>query len=343
METDQVSMARVNPKVINFSEFEKTNYFINNEFDIYIDVKRGFPIVRTENHFTQYKISKRIHIPKGTKFSIYCGRGYLMDIEVDELAWSKNEIVQEEFLNKQYIGIGAIRQGYERIKIDKVFKDYYNRFGYEIITADTDQENFSRSVFRNVLATVFPNEVMIILDGDAFYTKEQLNNAVKHAAAYDKIVKPTDRFLQVEYFENFDPYELRKKFDEVNLNELELHYGPGKSYDGHNYMYYGWYTGLAWVLKPKLWLGMDERCVGWGHEDIVFCYCAQIIDDMLVKLDNGYTLTINHPRDITKEHNTSIGNEWYEKSDKESLMVMLNQYAQYPCGGQFAKLPYFLV
>lgn len=339
----QVHMVNQTHKTLKFLEFEKTNYFINNEFDIYINVKRGWPIVRTENHFIKYSISRYIYIPKGTKFSIYCGKCYVLEIEVDELSWSKNQIVEEEFLNKQYIGAGYIRQGYERSKIDKVFKDYYSNLGYEIITADTDHESFNRSAFRNVLATVFPNEIMIILDNDGFYTKDQLNNAVKHAAEDDIVVKPTNRILQVNYFDNFDPNELRKEFDKINLKEIDISTNIKRSYNDYIYEYYGLYTGIGWVLKTKLWPGMDERCIGWGHEDLIFQHSVAMTIGNMPSLDNGYVITINHPRDVTKDHNTSIGNEYYGKTDKDLLLFMLRQYAQNGCGGQFATLPYFLV
>lgn len=344
METDLVNTVSLNHNILTVNVFQKTNYYINNEYDIWLNVQEGIPTVRTENHFHKYSFSQRIMIPKGTNFSIYNTNNAVLIIEIDEVAWNKNEIVEQEFLNKQYIGTGLIREGYERKNIYSVFEKYYKDMGYEIITSDSDHENFRRSVSRNILAAVFPNEILIILDGDAFYTKEQMNNAVEYAMNNDRvIVKPNSRFLQVDYFDGFDPDALREKFKDVKLDELELVYESGNSHDGHNFIYYGWYTGLAWVQKTDLWWGMDERCVGWGHEDIIFCYCCDVFDNSLVKLDNGYVLTMNHPRDISEEHNTTIGNQYYSLSDKDALKDMLYEYALHGTFGRFVKLPHFLV
>lgn len=53
-----------------------------------------------------------------------------------------------------------------------------------------------------------------------------------------------------------------------------------------------WATGGVLVIQPDAWWkagGMDERCVGWGHEDVILRLCA---DALLGP-------TVKHPGTIT--------------------------------------------
>ena len=277
--------------------FEKTLLF-HTASTLEIKILQGTPTVRTNNHFIKYFTTKKIKILKNTTFSVYnCSLENLV-IEAD---FSLCKKIQEEFKHCQHIGTGRIRKGKDRLIIFDKFMHHYSSFGYKVLTADTDHKEFNRAASRNVLASIFPNNIMILIDGDAFYSKEQIEKAIEHAQNNDFIVKPT-------------------KFVEVD----------NKKING--------YSGYCWVVKTRLWPGMDERCLTWGAEDVI------LMENNLISteaLNNGVVQVANHVRDeIGRPHNFELLKDYRDglgfPLNKDSVLKIFKNYCGYGLYGHFS-------
>ena len=282
---------------ITIKSFSKTLLYVS-QVDIFIQVIEGTPTVRTNNLFTKYLYTKEIHIPSGTLFSVYncCAEDLIVELDITNCT-----VIKKEYEDYQYIGTGKIRKGEDRLNIFNKFINHYSSLGYKILTADTDHEEFNRAASRNVLASVFPNKVIVLIDGDAFYSKDQIDTAVKHAENNDVIVKPT-KFICV---------------DDKKINA---------------------YSGYCWVVKTNLWPGMDERCLTWGAEDVILAENRLIHIEVL---NNGVAQVINHARDeIGKPHNFELLKDYRDaighSLDKNKVASVFTQHCGYGTYGYFS-------
>lgn len=284
--------------LITFKPFEKTLLY-STANTLEIKILQGTPTVRTNNHFTKYFTTKKIKILKNTVFSVYnCSLENLV-IEAD---FSLCKKIQEEFKQCQHIGTGRIRKGKDRLNIFDKFMHHYSSFGYKVLTADTDHEEFNRAASRNVLASIFPNKVMVLIDGDAFYSKEQIDRAIVYAKDNDVVVKPT-RFAEV----------------------------GNKKING--------YSGYSWVVRTHLWPGMDERCLTWGAEDVILMQNRLIRTEAL---NNGIVQILDHTRDeIGKPHNFELLKDYKDilgfPLDKNNVLKVLKIYCGYGLYGHFSE------
>lgn len=322
--------------------YKKTDYKVA-QSDITVKIESGTPIIRTENHFHKYYTTKVVEIPAGTRFSIYNATREDVVVAVPDFDQLPN--ASKEFSSKQYIATGKIRSGSQRFKIFNKFYDYYTSLGYAIFTADSDHEVFNRSVFRNICAAVFPQEIMILLDGDAFYTKQHLDRAVEEAKRQDKIIRPTQFFAFVTVENEFDPNNLL-----YDMNQKVLEIPEGQLSETIVDSYYEYYFGRhlcagGWVLRPHHWVGMDERLDGWGGEDMTFDRSISALY-LSVDMPDGCMLSINHDdRDSTNaEKNISMFEADYELEldlvqTRPAAIIedLLIRYAGYKTYGRFAK------
>jgi hypothetical protein len=282
---------------ITVKSFSKTLLYVS-QVDVSIQVAQGTPTVRTNTLFTKYFYTKEIHIPSGTLFSVYNCCAEDLIIELDTAGCS---IVKEEYDDCQYIGTGRIRKGKDRLSIFDKFMDHYSSLGYKILTADTDHLEFNRAASRNVLASVFPNKVIVLVDGDAFYSRDQIDTAVRYAEKNDVIVKPT-KFVCV---------------DDKKINA---------------------YSGYCWVVKTSLWPGMDERCLTWGAEDIILMENRLIHTEVL---NNGVAQVLNHIRDeIGKPNNFELLKDYRDRIgrslSKDKVLSVFTQHCGYGTYGHFS-------
>jgi hypothetical protein len=282
---------------ITINSFDKTPLYVS-EVDISIKIVQGTPSVRTDSLFTKYFYTKKIYVASGASFSVYncCVEDLIIELDTEKCI-----IIEKEYENCQYIGTGRIRKGEDRLSIFDKFMHHYSSFGYKILTADTDHKEFNRAASRNVLSSIFPNKVIVLIDGDAFYSKEQIDTAIKYAEKNDVIVKPT-KFVCV---------------DNKKINA---------------------YSGYCWVVKTQLWPGMDERCLTWGAEDIILMENKLIHTEVL---NNGVAQVLNHTRDevgrpnnfeLLKDYRDSIGSSL--TGDK--ALNIFTQYCGYGTYGYFS-------
>ena len=259
---------------------------------------QGTPIVRTNYLFTKYFFTNKIYVPSNTLFSVYNCSAEDLIIELDV---SRCATAEENHKNAQYIGTGNIRKGEDRLSIFAKFIDHYSSFGYKILTADTDHLEFNRAASRNVLANVFPNNIMVLIDGDAFYSKKQIDDSIAYAKKHDVIVKPT-------------------KFAQVGSKKINV------------------YSGYCWVIKTQLWPGMDERCLSWGAEDIILSDTRLIRTE---SLDNGTAQVYEHLRDEKKGlHNFELTKDYKDTLgfplSKEKVLPIFLQHCGYGTYGYFS-------
>jgi hypothetical protein len=287
--------------ITTIKSFDKTLLYTS-AVDVVLTVVQGVPIVQTNTLFTKYFYTKEVTITGGTLFSVYnCSTDDL----IIELDISSCIVVKEEYSDYQCIGTGRIRKGKERLSIFNRFLDHYSLLGYRVLTADTDHPKFNRAASRNVLASIFPNNVMVLIDGDTFYSKEQIEKAIEYAQDNDVIVKPT-------------------KFAEVD----------NKKVNG--------YSGYCWVVKTKLWPGMDERCLTWGAEDIILRKSRMIRTE---ELNNGVAQVSNHRRDEAgnshNPYNFSLLKDYEDKIgfplSKEKVLHVFINHCGYGSYGHFSE------
>jgi hypothetical protein len=277
--------------------FSKTLLYVS-QVDVFLQVVQGTPTVRTDSLFTKYFYSKKVYIPSGTFFSVYNCSVEDLIIELDTAGCS---IVKEEYDDCQYIGTGRIRKGEDRLSIFDKFTRHYSSLGYKILMADTDHLEFNRAASRNVLASVFPNKVIVLIDGDAFYSKEQIDTAIEYAEKNDVIVKPT-------------------KFVCVDDEKIKA------------------YSGYCWIVKTNLWPGMDERCLTWGAEDVILAENRLIHIEVL---NNGVAQVMNHIRDeVGKPHNFELLKDYRDKIghslSKDKVLSIFTQHCGYGTYGRFS-------
>lgn len=328
---------------MKLTPYTKTEYKVA-QSPVTVTIESGTPIIRTGSHFHKYYTTKVVEIPAGTEFSIYNATREDVVIDVPGFDLLPNAAV--EFSDKQYIGTGKIRSGEERFKVFDKFYEYYTGLGYEIFTTDSDHEIFNRSVFRNICAAVFPQEIMILLDGDAFFTKDQLDKAVEYARLNDKIVRPTDLFAFAQVPNDFDPYHLLEHMNTAHKNFVK------EDTDWIDTEKYNYYLGTrlcagGWVLRPHLWVGMDERLSGWGGEDTSFDRCINLLY-LVESLSNGVMVSVDH--DNRDYENTTKNLEMIEvyfdpyndpvqSRTAAVLEDLLIRYAGYKTYGRFAQWP----
>jgi hypothetical protein len=284
-----------------------------------------------------------VEIPAGTEFSIY--NATREDVVVDVPDFDLLPNAEVEFSKNQYIATGKIRSGEKRFEVFHHFYRYYTEMGYEIFTADSDHETFNRSVFRNVCAAVFPQEVMILLDGDAFYTREQLNKAVDYAKLYDKIVRPTPLFAFVKLKDEFNPHNLLSYLEQKVKETPIENYGKTIVDDQYEYYFGKHLCAGGWVLRPHHWVGMDERIDGWGGEDITFERSTSALY-LSVDMTDGCMASVDHDdRDITNgsknvsmfEADYALPDEMVQTRNAAIIEDLLIRYAGYKTYGRFAK------
>jgi len=282
---------------MTIKSFNKTLLYVSKS-DISITVVQGTPTVRTNTLFTKYFYTKEIHISSGILFSVYncCAEDLTVELETENCT-----VIKEEYENCQYIGTGRIRKGEDRLNIFDKFMHHYFSFGYKILTADTDHEEFNRAASRNVLASIFPNNIMVLIDGDAFYSKKQIDDSVAYAKNHDVIVKPTKSIL-------------------IGSKKINL------------------YSGYCWVVKTQLWPGMDERCLSWGAEDIILSNTRLIRTE---PLNNGTAQVYEHLRDEKKgSHNFELTKDYGDTLgfplSKEKVLPIFLQHCGYGTYGHFS-------
>jgi hypothetical protein len=279
--------------------FQKTLLY-RLEQDTTVEVLSGAPILRTDNHFTKYFKTKTVTVKKGTLFSAYNCANDTVVLKVDT---ALSNVVASEFNPVQHIGTGKIRDGKEdRLAIFSKFVKHYTGLGYEILTADTDHVDFNRAASRNVLANIFPNSILVLIDGDAFYTQNQVDTAIECAKENDVLYKPTAMY----------------RCDGVTANG---------------------YSGYGWVVKASLWPGMDERCLLWGGEDVILQVSDCVIKDAL---RNGVVEVENHTRDELRNrvHNFHLVKDYKDSLGfplpKEKILGLLKLHCGYGSYGHFS-------
>ena len=327
---------------MNLASYTKTDYKIA-QTDVMVTIESGTPIIRTGNHFHKYYTTKVVQIPQGTEFSIY--NATRSEVVVDVPDFDALPLAAVEFSNKQYIGTGKIRSGEKRLKVFEKFYEYYTSLDYEVFTTDSDHEVFNRSVFRNVCAAVFPQEVMILLDGDAFYTKQQLDNAVEQAKVQDKIIRPTKFFAFVDVEGDFDPCHLLDHLNKKSLEIPEEMLGERLVEDRYHYYMGRHLCSGGWVLRPHHWVGMDERIDGWGGEDMTFDRSISALN-LSVEIHDGCMASVDHDgRDtVNGTKNITMFELDYKKphdvvSTRRAALIedLLIMHAGYKTYGRFAK------
>jgi hypothetical protein len=253
-------------------------------------------------------------------------------------------IVEKEFEQKQYVGTGFNHNGEERIKIFNEFKKHYEDMGFEILTGSTDHPLYNRAGGRNVIASIFPNEISIIMDSDIFLQQYQIEEGIKFAKKVDGNVQPCKRQVEIYDRNTKSMYEYIDILNKLDLDAIEEHEeNPFYKHEReeiaftthHNYL------AMCWMFKSGYWHGMDERCLTWGREDIIFHFTHnKVYNNSFYRLTNGYILTLSHQKDDMENspnHNEDIFNE-YKDLEKEGTIELLKKHAGYGTYGKFVSI-----
>ena len=313
---------------------------INNDLTTNVKIISGTPIVRTDTHFTKYYFTKTFDINKLILFSFYNSTQEEVSIEITD----GFSIVEKDFNQKQYIGTGFNHNGEERIKIFNEFKKHYEDMGYTVLTGSTDHPLYNRAGGRNVIASIFPNEVSIIMDSDIFLQKYQIEEGIKFAKKVDGNVQPCKRQVEIYDKKEKSIYEYIDILNTVDLDEKQKQEeAPFSKHEfediafttHHNYL------AMCWIFKSGNWHGMDERCLTWGREDIIFHFTHyKVYDRHFYELTNGYIITLSHGReDMEKSHNHNedIFNE-YKDLEAEETIELLKKHAGFGTYGKFVSI-----
>lgn len=147
---------------------------------------------------------------------------------------------------------------------------------------DSLHDIFSRSGSRNLaISENISSDVVVVCDADSIPIQDSLIQAIEGAYADRKLHIPFN-FVKVLPYTRF----LR---DPERYEKCKVHYTYGPS------------CGGIYVVSPQTWIaigGMDERVIGWGHEDQIFLAATNTFTGGPV-FHEGTLYNINHHRDTS--------------------------------------------
>lgn len=132
------------------------------------------------------------------------------------------------------------------------------------LDVDSGHEPFSRAGSRNLgvrLAQEAECDVVVICDADTLVERGPLAEAID--AAHDGVLHL--------------PYTRYRSLTKRGLAQFNAGWDLLECEVDHDHE---WATGGVLVVTPETWAkagGMDERCRGWGHEDVTFRLAADTL------------------------------------------------------------------
>lgn len=132
------------------------------------------------------------------------------------------------------------------------------------IDADSGHQPFSRAGSRNEgvrQAEQAGADVVVLCDADTLVEPEPLHAAI--AAASDGVLH-----LPYTYYRG------------LSCEGTALHLSGKPAAECPTDLEHEWATGGVLVIQPASWWkagGMEERCIGWGHEDVIMRVCADAL------------------------------------------------------------------
>lgn len=310
------------------------------EIDMWLYVNSEMFIVRTNDHFQRYERSKAIKIPANTKFSVY-------NVSMEPIAckWHQDftpALTQlEDDLERTGKYVYTIFRGVsrKRTRIFLKFKEYYEKLGYRVFTADTDHDLFNRAAARNTLAMVCPTPVLPILDADVFIGEKQLEEAITKAREVETVCRVGFRAsnYHTEDVESFSIEDALKESEEITDKAGKQGWGDRVMLNEANDFVQINYPGCVFIQNSLYWLGMDEELNEYGNEDSNYLRCALTI--------LGEPVTLDGPPLVHLTGHTQVMDSWSAKNSVKEFMYVplgadaiverLTQKAHYGLYGRF--------